>query len=710
MWSRVNGMSVSKFKRNEDGAILVFFALACAAIFLVAALTFDIGRRASTQTELQSFTDHVALAAAGELNGFPGAIDRAKEAANQIISDSYVIGEGDQALGPGDFHIYFYETLPDDDEAPLVDELDQDSAASDPIARFVRVAMISDPARGDASGSIGKQVDVPWVFARLLSIFGTDTLPSTFVGAESVAGYTSLACDVAPVFFCLPENPLGPQYASDWDPAANVGQTIRLRDGDGGNGGPHWEPGNFTWLDIREQVPESVVDADGDCSGLSGNNLYECLFAAENGVTLCFENGNLVTLPGQKEGNVAAVFDTRFDIYSSSSNQVAGESRFRPAPVVNKAYEADGVCGGNQKATSTTSALPPDDCFRASPGAPLGDCANYTNELRYGDKDWSTGRLEYVHQNYSRDYPLDAFNPAEITAGGDVMIIDGREYHKYDPFRPEVTVGADYTADQLRDAGFVFRESDGTPTLTDGAETFDPVSVTKSAMLNRGFDPLDAEYIPNVGSYPIIPGPSLLTTGSTRWDYYRAEVAASLFDNPKLVFNPAGDPGTPLLDDDGQPILDEAGNEILVGGDQITTFNPGNIAHNTPPRELIRDIVDPYGPPSNTYDRLGASAPYCSTQAGGATNFSPSPKRRTLVAAGVNCGIEGISGKTTDVFAQHFIEVFLISPSDDDPLDNKKKEIFVEVIGPVSTPGLDNVRPGRFRNLVQLYRQKTLSQ
>ena len=111
-------MKNSKFARQEDGALLVFFAICAAAIFLVAALSFDIGRRASTQTELQSYADNVALAAAGELNGFPGAVARARRAAENLIEDKFTIGEGNRVLsGASDFSLTFYETLPDDEAA-----------------------------------------------------------------------------------------------------------------------------------------------------------------------------------------------------------------------------------------------------------------------------------------------------------------------------------------------------------------------------------------------------------------------------------------------------------------------------------------------------------------------------------------------------------------------------------------------------------------
>ncbi|MXQ07528.1 hypothetical protein GQ651_06675 [Alphaproteobacteria bacterium GH1-50] len=688
MWTRVNGMTVSRFKKDEDGAILVFFALCCAAIFLVAALSFDIGRRASTQTEIQSFTDHVALAAAGELNGFPGAIQRAKAAADQLILDEYVIGDGDKVLGPGDFQIYFYETLPDDDEEDLGIAVGQTNPplsdtdpASDALARFVRVALLDD-------GTNDTRITVPWVFARLLTIFGTNTLPSELIGAESVAGYTSLACDVSPVFFCMPEgNSL--MSGEPWDPADHIGQTIRLRDGDGGGGqgGPYWEPGNFTWLDIREQVPDTVVDLDGPCQGLSGNNLYECLFAAEGGATLCFENGLLTTLPGQKEGNVAAVFDTRFDIYSSSSSQVADDPTYRPAPVVNKAYEADGVCGSGQTSTTTTMALPPDDCFKSTAADPFGTCGNYSGELRYGNADWEDGRLKYVETNYSRDFDsTGTILSGDITTGGEMMTIAGEEYHRDDPFRPEAVYGTDYTAQDLIDAGLVQREADGTPSV-DGAgnQIPDPDQLTKTSMINRnlpaGATPVD------YSNFPIIPN------GSTKWDYYQAEVAGSLYQVPNLVFN---------LDPDNtvDTFNDEADGASLIVED---ISGPGEEAVLVPrPRELIRDIEGP-----TNYDRLGSTNPYCSRVAD-ESNFSLDPRRRTLVAAAVDCGAQKISGKTTDVRATYFVEVFLISPSDDDPVDKKKKEIFVEIIGPALNTGETQVRPGRFRNLVQLYRNRPL--
>ncbi|RDC71374.1 hypothetical protein DLJ49_15265 [Rhodovulum sp. 12E13] len=65
---------VKDFSDDEGGTILVFVAM-CLVVFLAfSAVTFDLGRMSATQTDLQSYVDHVALAAAGELDGGSDAI------------------------------------------------------------------------------------------------------------------------------------------------------------------------------------------------------------------------------------------------------------------------------------------------------------------------------------------------------------------------------------------------------------------------------------------------------------------------------------------------------------------------------------------------------------------------------------------------------------------------------------------------------------
>ena len=66
------------FLRDETGGILVFFAMAMVVFLGLMALIFDTGRMATTQSELQSFSDSVSLAAAAELDGGADALTRAR--------------------------------------------------------------------------------------------------------------------------------------------------------------------------------------------------------------------------------------------------------------------------------------------------------------------------------------------------------------------------------------------------------------------------------------------------------------------------------------------------------------------------------------------------------------------------------------------------------------------------------------------------------
>ena len=90
--------SIERFRRAEDGTAAILWAISLVVVLGLVALAFDIGRLGATQSELQSFADNVALAAAGELDGKADAITRATAAAANLVSDSQTFANGDQAL------------------------------------------------------------------------------------------------------------------------------------------------------------------------------------------------------------------------------------------------------------------------------------------------------------------------------------------------------------------------------------------------------------------------------------------------------------------------------------------------------------------------------------------------------------------------------------------------------------------------------------
>ncbi len=213
---------------------MVLWGLVLAAAFGFLALSFDFGRVASTQSELQSFADQVALAAAGELDGRPDAITRATAAAAGLVSDSQTYATGSTQLGGAeDYTLTFLRSLPADDKAAATA-----STSDGRLARYVRVAVAP------------LTVDTPFAAANAaLSGAATENAQST-VGAAATAGMTSWACDVTPLMFCVPN--------ASWRARDNIGDQIQLRSG--GNGAA-WGPGNFGFLDVTSLPVDTTAPA-----------------------------------------------------------------------------------------------------------------------------------------------------------------------------------------------------------------------------------------------------------------------------------------------------------------------------------------------------------------------------------------------------------------------------------------------------------------
>ncbi|PKP79277.1 MAG: hypothetical protein CVT80_16905, partial [Alphaproteobacteria bacterium HGW-Alphaproteobacteria-2] len=170
---------IARIAREEAGTILVFWALMLAALMGLVALSFDIGRIASTQSELQSFADSVALAAAGELDGSDEAIARAGRAAEGLVTRDQTFAAGERLLsGPVDYTLTFYPTLPPDDRTAMT------GATTDPNrARYVRAVVTP------------RDVATPFAAALRVLTGGAAGGPAQ-VGAEAVAGFTMYACDI----------------------------------------------------------------------------------------------------------------------------------------------------------------------------------------------------------------------------------------------------------------------------------------------------------------------------------------------------------------------------------------------------------------------------------------------------------------------------------------------------------------------------------
>ena len=357
-----------RFAADQGGAVLVLWGMFLAVAFGFLALAVDFGRVASTQSEMQSYADQVALAAAGELDGRTDAITRATVAADRLIRDWQTYAAGDRVLGgAADFRLAFLTTLPASDTAAA------GATTTDArLARYVQVTVAT--------------ATVPTPFAAVASTLRGGAVTSDVeVAASATAGPSAYACDVTPLMFCVP---------SGWRADANRGDQITLRSG---GQGAAWGPGNFGFLD-----PSSLpTDTEGPCAGINSEaQLYRCLVGAERAVTACIRTDQgVTTLTGQRTG-LAEAFNTRFDHFSGSMQSLRNNPAYRPAPNTVQGTlprrQGNGnaprpACRGNNVEVSDAMALPRDTCIIS------GSCG------RFGDGNWNRGA--YVAMNHNGVYP-----------------------------------------------------------------------------------------------------------------------------------------------------------------------------------------------------------------------------------------------------------------------------------------------------------------
>jgi Flp pilus assembly protein TadG len=357
---------IRDLRDDDQGAIIVFWAVTLVVVLGIVALSFDFGKKASTQSELQSFADQVALAAAGELDGKSDAITRATNAAANLIVDQQTFATGARLLsGSSDYTLTFYKTLPASDTASI-----------DP-------GVTTDPAKARYARALAVPRTVPFSFTGAFDVLRGGTTANPAIGAVAVAGFTQYACDITPLMFCIPS----PSFkAKD-----NIGKMILLRSG---GQGAAWGPGDFGFLDVSS----AGLDSGGPCAGLNGAQQTRCLIGSQGALTQCFSQRGVDTEPGQKVGIENSAYNVRFDIFAGGMSSKKNDANYPAAPNVIKGIVPKGngssCIANNSKTSPDTVALPQDNCFYTS------TCANGG---RFGDGNWSnatTGRPNYVTKNY----------------------------------------------------------------------------------------------------------------------------------------------------------------------------------------------------------------------------------------------------------------------------------------------------------------------
>ena len=371
----------TRFRKDENAAIAPMYAIAIFGLIAIAGVGWDYGRLMTMDSELQNAADQAALAAATQLDGRDGAMQRARDAATNFLasSDSQWAnrtrmsndGQGRTISG---LTFRFYDSY--DSEA--------DTFGTE----------ITDDADADEANVVSVTVNGREAFYALTPIVGA--ISSGPINANAVAGLQSATCNVPPLMFCAPEG------RNDFPTADDIGIGLDLRERNQQT--DLFAPGTFDLLQI-------------EYSNIANNEQNRTL--GLNSDFLGCAGPDVTTRPGNRDTETEA-FNTRFDLYK---NPLAcaqdGSGDYCPAEVVrSNMVRVVTVNGNNPNAncsnTNGGTYVPiselPSELNIQEQALPKDACQISGSCLSFGDGDWDlNGYMNTVHggQSLPADVDLD---------------------------------------------------------------------------------------------------------------------------------------------------------------------------------------------------------------------------------------------------------------------------------------------------------------
>jgi Flp pilus assembly protein TadG len=293
------GRAARTFRGDESGAISPLYAVAILTLVAMAGIGFDYGRVMALDTELQNAADQAALAAATQLDGREGAMQRARDAANdtfatatsQFVNQTRFANDG-SGRPITSLSFRFYEDYEDD--APVDEVIDDDDGET---AQVVEVTV--NPRQ------------LNYALTPLVGAIRDDAI------GRAMATLQDSTCNVPPMMFCSPNR--------SFPGAGDAGKGIPLHMKKNQTGSqtdaenPLWAPGNFGFLDIEYDLhgnPNRTLGVNTSSSG-------------------CF-NEAVESRTGFRTTEAKAL-NTRFDIYEAPLNNCnSSNGDFCPAEDVRK--------------------------------------------------------------------------------------------------------------------------------------------------------------------------------------------------------------------------------------------------------------------------------------------------------------------------------------------------------------------------------------
>lgn len=337
-------LTLRQFRNHEGGAIIVWFAITLPVVLGLFALSLDLGRFTSMHTELKQRTDAAALAAAQVLDRSKTAMSKANAAGATVINGSKFADSGGSTV------TFVYA----DTYANLTAGIYLDPTKEADHMKAAWVQATTNP--GTVNGLI-------------IQVLGGSPTMTTVV--QSTAASHSVACEVQPLFMCLPQG----------GTTLKKGQQVIVKSQPGSS----WGAGNFGLLD----PPYTGLNAAQKATMIKKN-------LASSDPDSCYIN-KLSVAQGEVAGPVREGLNARMDIFDNNPDAVV---KVAPGPINFKGVQ-ELRNGGSQCVKATSLTIP------ATGGMPRDTAFDgpYGNGGPNGTNSWAAGAATYWSTHYTNAYP-----------------------------------------------------------------------------------------------------------------------------------------------------------------------------------------------------------------------------------------------------------------------------------------------------------------
>lgn len=348
---------IKQFLKEDHAAIGPLYAIGISVIVVMTAIGFDYGRLMALDTELQNAADQAALAAATQLDGGDDAMTRARNAATNAFATA-----GSAFTNQARFA--------NDGQGRPITSLTFEFF--DDYANDTPGTLLTNDADGADAKVVQVTVNARRVFYALTPLVGA--ISSGDVIGKAMAGQQSATCNVAPMFFCVPQDGTGINI-NEFPRPQDIGRQIRLHVRN--SNAETVTPGNFGFLDQPFGEPNEKNRRLGLNTALAG----------------CFEDSaDETTTPGHRtpQGNA---LNSRLDLYASpiQPNSCDADGDFCPSQNTTKNWVAR-ISRRGQNATAVCPATPPSNATWVNV-ASITDSITTVSNPGYPDDSAFTGIL-----------------------------------------------------------------------------------------------------------------------------------------------------------------------------------------------------------------------------------------------------------------------------------------------------------------------------